>query len=250
MTDSKNSDSSPTPDRAKEILGDFLDEEILRAHDSLRRSRTFGIILTAIVAAYMGFLARGLGEYLEPEEAARMTTIFVADQVQSQSDKLAEKIQRDIPAMIARLPDHFLEELPKYRQRLEDSVIDNSEQHMRTTIANLDLDLGEFLQAHQADVKALLNSTDKMDVPEAFNEAFFEHLMELITTTPTKGESFSQRLKRSLDMPKIAEERIDLLALNKNLSRAEKKTRYALAVLAQSIQEQLHEIQMKSKVNE
>lgn len=250
MTDTNNSAGASDPDRTKEILGDFLDEEILRAQDSLRRSRTFGIILTAIVAVYMGFLARGLKEYLQPEEAARMTTIFVADQVQNKSDMLAAKIQQDIPAMISRLPDHFLEELPKYRQRLEDTVIENSEQHMRTTIASLDLDLGEFLQAHQADVKALLASKDQLDVPEAFNDALFEHLMDFLTTIPPQGESFSQRLKRSLDVLKIAEERIDFLALNKNLSRTEKKTRYALAVLAQSIEEQMHQMQMKIRAEQ
>lgn len=247
MTDSKN---APAPDRAKEILADFLDEEILRAQDSLRRSRTFGIILTAIVAAYMGFLARGINEYLRPDEAAKLTTIFVAEQVQSKSDLLAAKIREDVPAMIARLPDHFLSELPKYRQRLEDTVIDNSDQHMRTTIGSLDIDLAEFLQAHKADVKALLDSRDQLEITEAFNDALYDHLMDFLTTVPPKGESFSQRLRRSLDILKIAEERIDFLALNKNLSRSEKKTRYALAVLSQSISDQMHQMQMNIKAKD
>lgn len=247
MSATDKSRTPSPPDRTKEILVDFLDEELLQARDALRRSRTFGIILTAIVAVYMTFLARGIGQYLEPEEAARLTTIFVADQVQNKSELLADEIKTGVPGMIKKLPDHFLSEIPRYRKGLEDRVIENSEQHMRTTIESLDLDLAEFLQSHQGDVKSLLVAKDQLDVAEAFNDAIFEHLMNFLTTVPSSGESFSQRLKRSLDILKVAEERIDFLALNQNLSRPEQKTRYALAILSQSIADQMHAMKMRIK---
>jgi hypothetical protein len=250
MTEENKSSGSTAPDRTKEILTDFLDEEILRAHDSLRRSRMFGIILTCGVALYMGFLARELGKYLAPDEAARMTTIFIADQVQGKSDLIAAEIKSGIPGMITKLPDHFLSEMPKYRQNLEDSVISNSETHMRATVAALDVDLGAFLLEHQEDIKKLLESSEDLAITESFTDDLHDEILDFLMTVPADGESFAERLQRSLDVLQIAEERIDLLARNKNLSRTEQKTRYALAVLSQSITDQMHAMKMRIKADQ
>ncbi|MGB0581358.1 MAG: hypothetical protein ACPGVU_16790 [Limisphaerales bacterium] len=240
----QNSHSEPIDSKSAEILQDFLEDEILKTQDSLRRSRLFGVIVIVIVTLYMGYITNGLRGFLQPDEAAKLTTMFISDQVTSKADLLAVEIKSHIPKLIEELPEHFLKEIPRYRQSLEDTVVTATRTQMQGVAGNLDEHLNAFMDTHQKDIKKMLSSTDEVEVTEALKESLADDVVEFLNTVPPNGESVTERIAKSLEVLSKAEAVVDRLAQNKNLSPAEKKTRYALAVLAGSISEKGHELEM------
>lgn len=244
-------DSTPdTKNKTAQMLQDFLEDEILTTQDSLRRSRMFGVIIIAVVAGYMGYITNGIREFLTPTEAADMTTSFIETQVSTKSDMVSLAIKNRIPTVISGLPDHFLDEIPRFRTDLENRVVNGTRVQMLEVAENLDANLGTFLEEHKEDINTMLTSTEEIEVTEALKEALTEDILDFLATVPPNGESVVQRIARSLEILKQAESSVDRLAKNKDLSAGERKTRYALAVLADSIQDQMHQLQMKVKDSE
>ena len=240
----QDSKSEPIDNKSAEILQDFLEDEILKTQDSLRRSRLFGVIIVVIVTLYMGYITNGLRGFLQPDEAAKMTTVFISDQVTSKADLLAVEIKSHIPKLIEELPEHFLKEIPRYRQSLEDTVVTATRTQMQAVAGNLDEHLNAFMDEHKDDINKMLSSADDVEVTDALKESLAEDVVEFLNTVPLNGESVTQRIAKSLDVLKKAETVVDRLAQAKDLSAAEKKTRYALAVLAHSISDKGHQLEM------
>jgi len=243
----QDSKSEPINNKSAEILQDFLEDEILKTQDSLRRSRLFGVIVVVIVALYMGYITNGLRSFLQPEEAAELTTNFISEQVTSKADLLAGEIKSHIPKLIQGLPEHFLKEIPRYRQDLEDTVVTASRTQMQGVADDLDEHLNAFMVEHKEDINKMLTSSDEVEVTEALKEALTDDVVEFLNTVPPNGESVVQRIGNTLQVLKKAEAVVDRLAKNQDLSPTEKKTRYALAVLASSIVDKDHELKMMEK---
>lgn len=239
--------TSQIDQKSAEILQDFLEDEILKTQDSLRRSRLFGVIIIVIVSLYMGYITHELRGFLQPEEAAKMTTIFISEQVTGKTDLLSEEFKRRIPGLIAGLPDHFLNKVPQYRQDLEDTVVTSARTQMQEVSKQLDEHFNAFLEGHQEEINQMLNSSGEIEITEALKEALADDVIEFLNTVPPDGESVVQRIARSLEVLHKAEAAVDHLARNQNLSPAEKKTRYALAVLADSISDQMHALKLRLK---
>ncbi len=246
MADSK--DTPNQDDKTRELLQNFLEDEILRAHDSVRRSRLFGVIIVGVVCLYMGYITNGLRKFLEPGEAAAFAVMFVSAQVDSKTDLVADRIKEKIPELITGLPDHILEEIPRYRNDMEDSVVSTARAHMTEVTARLDENLKVFLEENQESIKKMLATKGEIgEVDEAFKEALFEQIMDFLETVPPDGDSLSDRLNTSLKMLSEAESKVEHLAKNQNLGASERKTRYALAVLADAISDELHRFELNKK---
>lgn len=244
-------DSSNTPnqdDKTREILQNFLEDEILRAQDTVRSSRLFGVIIIGIVCLYMGYITVGIRKYLEPTEAATFATMFITEQVDSKTDMVADRIKEKIPELITGLPDHILSEIPRYREDMEDSVVSTARAHMTEVAARLDENLKVFMEENQESIKKMLASEGELgEVDEAFKEALFKQIMDFLQTVPPDGDSLAVRLDTSLKMLSEAEAKVEHLAKNQNLSASERKTRYALAVLADAISDELHRFELNKK---
>jgi len=246
MADSNS--TSNQDDKTREILQNFLEDEILSAQESVRRSRLFGVIIIGVVCLYMGYITNGLRAFLEPKQAAEFATMFVSSQVASKTDLVATRIQEKIPELITGLPDHLLKEIPGYREDVEESVVSTARAHMTEVAAQLDANLKLFLEENQENVKALLASDNELTEPdEAFKEALFAQIMDFLETVPPDGNSLADRLATSLKMLSDAEANVEHLTKNQNLGPSERKTRYALAVLADSISDDLHRFELNKK---
>lgn len=244
-----DSTSSPNQDdKTREILQNFLEDEILSAQDAVRRSRLFGVIIVGVVCLYMGYITNSLRAFLQPQQAAEIATMFISSQVASKTDLVASRIQEKIPELITGLPDHLLSEIPRYRQDVEESVVSTARAHMTEVASQLDQNLKLFLESNQESVKALLDSDSEVtEADEAFKEALFAQIMDFLETVPPDGASLADRLSTSLKMLSDAENKVEHLAKNQNLSASERKTRYALAVLADSISDDLHRFELNKK---
>jgi len=239
--------NSTVDQKTAQMLQDFLEDEILKSQDALRQTRMFGVIIVAVVAGYMGYITNGIRGFLTPKEAAEMTTSFIETQASHKTDMLSNAIKERIPALISGLPDHFLSEIPKFREDLENRVINATRVQMLEVAESLDTDLATFLEEHKDQINEMITAAKDAEVSEALKEALAEDILEFLSTVPPEGESIAQRIGHSLDILKRAEAAVDRLAKNKDLTPGEKKTRYALAVLSDSIQDQMHELQLKKK---
>jgi hypothetical protein len=234
--------------KTAEVLQDFLEDEILKSQDSLRRSRMFGVIVIAVVTGYMGYITNGLRAFLEPVEAASMTTSFIETQVSAKTDLLAGEIKGRIPALISGLPDHFLAEIPRYRRHLEETVITGTRTHMQEVAENLEVNLASFIEGHKENINKMLTASNEIEITEDLKEALTDDILDFLATVPPNGESVVERIAKSLEVLKQAEAAVDRLAANADLSPPERKTRYALAVLADSIQDQMHQLKVKVRL--
>ncbi|MBG85546.1 MAG: hypothetical protein CMO80_01435 [Verrucomicrobiales bacterium] len=245
-----NEESNTSSDKSAATLESFLEDEILKTQDSLRRTRVTGFILIVAVLSYMGYITTGLTEFMEPKKAAEMTTGFVNDQVSTRTDLLAEMIKSEVPRLVAGLPDHALEQIPTYRETLENTVIINLERHAKSTGEHLEATLQAFFDGHEPEIKKFLESTENEPINEVFKEDLLNAIMDYLRSGPPNGEPLTEKFDKSLLALKQAETKIDYLTVNKDLSRAEKKTRYALAVIAEAISEQLHTINLIQETKE
>lgn len=240
---------SPANNQTAEMLQDFLEDEILKTQSALRNTRLFGIIIIVVVIGYMGYITKGLHAFLDPAAAAEMTTDFVETQLSAKTDLIADQIKARIPALVAELPDHFLKQIPAFRERLEDTAVNAAKEQMNKIALRLDDTLGTFLDEHKDAVNEMLTIGQDFEISDTLRDALTEDIIDYLTLIPEEeGKSVVQQLTDSLKMLGQAEASISKLADGVNLSAPERKTRYALAVLADSIEDQMQRLKLKAQL--
>jgi hypothetical protein len=245
-----NEQPTETNSRSAVMLEEFLEDEILKTQDGLRRTRVLGVIMIGAVIAYMSYITAGLTEFMVPKTAAEMTTDFVSSQVASKTDLLADKIKEEIPKLVRGLPDHALEKIPEYRATFENNVVGNLSAHAQTTSGHLDKLLKAFFEGHEPEIKKFVEAAENEPLSDIFKEELLAAILDYLRSVPPNGEPLTEKFDKSLLVLKQAEAKLDFLAVGKDLSPAEKKTRYALAVVADGIRDQLHAIKMKNAIEE
>ena len=226
----------------------FLAAEVLRSRDALRRTRLAGLLAIIVVGGYMGFLAIRLRQELSPKNAAEHAVNFVVGQVGDRSESLATEVKTRIPALVATLPDHFKEELPKYREALETRLEGDFQAHCAATSVQLGKHLDDFLKNHIVTIRALLKTADNK--PEMLKVLGPDIANEVLTYIEDRGaaeESLKEKIDAALVELQRVEKLVDRLANAKDLSPQEKKTRHAIAIVSRSANEQVHQLQEELK---
>ncbi|HSH95474.1 MAG TPA: hypothetical protein VK968_15130 [Roseimicrobium sp.] len=213
----------------------FVLDEYSAAQKAVRTSRLVAIGLIAFVGAYMGYVASELSKHLEPKNAAEHATGIIAGQVETHAGGLARRIETEAPAMVARVPNMILEQLPVWRKEVEDKLAEALRNSLRERQVELAKAIDTSLAEHNSAVKALVaNAADKNALNEVAKE--LEKDVSVLLSAPGEGNN---SLQKSFDNALLGlstvEKQLTKLAENKNLTSQEKRTRRSIAIIVRKI---------------
>src|SRR5689334_7408552 len=118
----KPSSPANNPKSNEAAAVEFIQQELPKARQTLRRTRIFGFFLIAFVAAYMSFICHTMKEFLQPKAAAEVASVMIAEHVTRDGPALAMQIEREIPLLIRQLPKYVTGALPDYRKQIENDI--------------------------------------------------------------------------------------------------------------------------------
>lgn len=238
--------SNPAPPPGATVAERFLADELVATRLALQRTRIAGVIIVAVVIAYMSFVASALNKQLEPKVAADFATTFVADQVMEKTDALASQVKERIPALVAGLPDYLQRELPRHREALEDRIEQDFKEHCQATAQQLGKHLDDFLQAHIVQIRTLLNTAEnKPELLQALAPDLEQEIVRYLSDKTAGDESLKDKIDQALVELQKVEAQVDRIAKNVNLTPQEKKVRHAIAIIASSAEQQTRQLEMQ-----
>jgi predicted RecB family endonuclease len=211
---------------AGDVACQFVAEELVKARQSLKRSRLVAIILLAVVLSYMGWITVSITSFLEPKSAAEIATGVVAAKVDENATEIAERIRTEVPRLVSEIPDLAIKSLPDWRiqleERVEEVLVENLTQHSEDFGKQLD----DYLNIHRAEIGELL---------QVVMTSLEQEILEFLDAEMEDGESIKQKLDISLDALKRIESQMDRLANGQDLTEQEKRTRRAIAIISRKV---------------
>ena len=231
--------SAPVTSNAGRAAETFITEEVAEAKRSLMITRIASALLSIFVVVYLGIITSKFKESMQPANAAEIAHGIVVEKVDEGANSLADEVKRRVPALIEQAPDYALKQMPIYREKLENQVLGDISGYARENAPKLGEHLDDFLTAHKDEVKQMLDDGQNPAVTDAVGEQLEqEFLASLKDTDAGGGESYREKMDKSLAALQDIKKKMDHLAANKGLTPAEKKTRRAVAILAAKITEQ------------
>lgn len=236
--DGKNGgdDSVPSPlPPAGTVSEQYILDELAKSKISLNRTRLFSIIALVVTAAYMGFITVNLGQFLRPAQAAELAQGLIAQKVQEQGPSIADQFKQQVPILIAQAPDYAMQQLPVYRQNLEDQFDKDLTTNLASGSTQLDKNLDEYMTTHKDEVKSVLASGADPAAVKQLGDGVTQEFLGSLKTTQIGGESIQSKFDSSLEALTAVQKKMDHLANNTNLTPQEKKTRHAIAIMTKTI---------------
>jgi hypothetical protein len=220
---------------AGDVACQFVAEELVKARQSLKRSRLVAIILLAVVLSYMGWITVSITSFLEPKSAAEIATGVVAAKVDENATEIAERIRTEVPRLVSEIPDLAIKSLPDWRiqleERVEEVLVENLTQHSEDFGKQLD----DYLNIHRAEIGELLNASGDKEKLQVVMTSLEQEILEFLDAEMEDGESIKQKLDISLDALKRIESQMDRLANGQDLTEQEKRTRRAIAIISRKV---------------
>ncbi len=231
--------SAPVTTNAGRAAETFITEEVAEAKRSLMITRIASALLSIFVVVYLGIITKRFQDSMQPANAAEIAHGIVVEKVDDGANSLADEVKRRVPALIEQAPDYAIKQMPLYRERLENQVLGDISGYASQNAPKLGEHLDDFLNAHKDEVKQMLDDGQNPAVTDAVGEQLEqEFLASLKDTDAGGGESYREKMDKSLAALTDIKKKMDHLASNKGLTPAEKKTRRAIAILASKITEQ------------
>jgi hypothetical protein len=238
--------TSPQPERSgglpatapsEQVALQYVDDQLQKARGALRRTRIISILVVLVVLGYFGFLASYVRtQYLEPKAAAEMANAYAVAFVQENGPELSGKLKQEIPRLIQRLPDYALEQLPRFREDLENTLEERFTQYCQGSAVELGEHLDSFLEENREAINDFLEAGQ---TPEGAKElaANLEEEIRLYLQDPgADGESVSDKLNAALHALKQIEARLHRLANGADLTPQETQLRRAIAVMMTTVE--------------
>jgi hypothetical protein len=242
--DNKNKDGSnngsndgvPSPlPPAGTVSEQYILDELAKSKISLNRTRIFSIIALVVTAAYMGFITVNLGQFLRPAQAAELAQGLIAQKVQEQGPDIAAQFKQQVPILIAQAPDYAMQQLPVYRQNLEDQFDKDLTTNLASGSVQLDKNLDDYMTTHKDEVKSVLVAGADPAAVKQLGDGVTQEFLGSLKTTQINGESIQSKFDSSLEALTAVQKKMDRLANNSNLTPQEKKTRHAIAIMTKTI---------------
>ena len=228
--------TAPVTQGAGRAAETFVTDEVAEAKRSLMITRIASGLLAAFVVIYLGYITSRFKDAMEPNNAAEIAKGIVAQKVDDGATSIAEDIKKRVPALIEQLPDYAIKQMPEYREKLESQVVGDLSGYASQNAPKLGENLDEFLAAHKEEVGQMLQDGQDPAVADKVGEdleaAFMKSLQE---TDAGGGETFREKLDKSLAALQDIKKKTDRLATAKDLTPQEKKTRRAIAIIASKI---------------
>jgi hypothetical protein len=214
----------------------FLASEVADAQRSLMITRIASAIAALFVLFYLGYITSRFQDAMKPANAAEIAHGIVAERVDTNANAIADQVKTRVPALIEQLPEYAIKQMPDYRQKLEDQIIGDLSGYSMENAPKLGDHLEDFLGSHQEDVKQMIEDGQNPAVTDRVGtELEQEFMASLKDTDAGGGESFREKLDKSLVSLQDIHKKMDHLAAGKNLTPADKKARRAIAILAGKI---------------
>ena len=227
---------TPVTPAAGTAAENFLAREVADTKRSLMMTRIASAIAALFVLFYLGYITNRFQDSMKPANAAEIARGIVAERVDTNATAIAEEVKKRVPILIEQVPDYAIKQMPDYRQKLEDQIIGDITGYSTENAPKLGDHLEEFLQSHQDEVKQLIADSQDPAVTDRVGGQLEEAFMASLKDTDAGGgESYREKLDKSLVSLQDIHKKMDHLAANKNLTPAEKKTRRAIAILAGKI---------------
>lgn len=223
---------------AETLATDYLANELTKARAACHRTRLVGVILTLIVLAYMSFVTSQLTQYLQPKAAANMANVFISDQVTEKATELSTELKTRIPELISQLPGFLLQQLPEYRQALEHRIELDFRDYCHQTSREMGKHFDDYLDAHVVQIRAVLAATQDRELVKQLGPDLEKTILEYLKDKGADGESIKDKLDHSLEALKRIEAQSTRLALDKDLTPQEKKTRRVIAMISRAVADQ------------
>ncbi len=213
----------------------YIATELQQTRVALKRTIIVGVVVLLFLGGELAYITNHFEQSLRPEAAAEIAEGYIAEQVNDKGPDLANQLKQKIPELIAQTPDYALKQMPVYRETLENRAINQLTQYAQNTQAQLGQRLDSFLADHKDAIKALATTGNDTQSTHQLGEDLKGQLMAYIQETPVNGVSIKTQIDQALVSLQDVEKTMHRLAKGKNLNAQEKKTRHAIAVLAQSI---------------
>ena len=223
---------------AETAAANYLTGELEKARKSCGRTRTIGAVAVIIVFAYMSFITTQLSKYFEPKAAADMANTFIGAQVTEKATDLSSELKTRIPELIAELPSFVMQQLPDYRIALEKKIEGDFAEYCHATSRQMGKHFDDYLDAHVVQIRAVLAATQDRHAIKQLGPDIEQTILEYLSDRPEDGESIKEKIEKSLTALKNIENQMDRLALGKDLTPQEKKTRRIIAMIAKAVEDQ------------
>ena len=224
----------PTPE-AGSLAAQYLTAELAQARVSLQRTRIFTVLALLLIGGELAYITAKFSRSFQPQNAAEIADGIAMEQIDDRGPELSDQIKQRIPLLIAQTPDYLLQQLPSYRESLEDKVTETLDGYFKSAAQPLGQNLDTFLTAHQNDVQQMLLNANDTATVHRVGEDLKQQMLVSLKTPQAGGESVSQQIAQSLLSLQEVEKTVHRLATAKNLTPEEKKTRHALAIIAGKI---------------
>ena len=147
-TGPENTPTQITPDTPTPAAGDlashYITKELAQARVSLQRTRIFTVLALLLIGGELISITAKFNHSFQPQNAAEIADGMVMEQVDQHGDQLSDQIKQQVPQLIARTPDYVLQQMPSYRQSLEDKVTDNLDGYFKSSSQSLGREPGHL----------------------------------------------------------------------------------------------------------
>jgi hypothetical protein len=233
--ENKPTESAKAP-ATEQVAVDFVAAELAQARSSLKKAQIVGIILLLFVGGYMTILTTKLKPFLTPQGAASTANDIIVTQVTERAPLIADDLKKRVPEMVARIPDVVIEKLPEWRMQIEDKVEDTLKSHLADHSVQFGKQLDLFLVNNQQQIGELLNSANDKEKLRVVMTSIELDVLSFLNVKFDEKESIKEKLDTALAKLTHMEKQMDRLANANDLTPQEKKTRRAIAIIAQKVE--------------
>ncbi len=224
--------STPPPADAEA----YVVSELIAARKMLKNLQMYGSIAVLVIAIYLGFIAYGFCDNLKAENAVKIVKGMATEQIEQHRDEFISEVQTRVPAMIQQAPDVVMAQMPTLRENIVQRFEDHLQGYCKQTTTKLGESLDDYLVKNKDQIKTVLDAGKDPNAVAALGAGIREEVMDYLKTQPAAGgESIDEQVHESLSMLTNCEQRLNRMANAKDLTAAEKKTRRAVAIIANTI---------------
>lgn len=233
MTDAQ---TPGTPETTPAVTAEqFVKEELAAAKGSLRNTQIFGTIIMLALSIYMITITTGFIKELQPDTAVKTVQGFAVAQIEQAGDAVLNEVSTRVPEMIQKAPDELIKYLPEVRKTAEQKFEEQLTQYCAQTSGQLDENLAKYIADNKEKIQAVIDASNDEGAAAELGPTLREEVMAYLEEPQADGKSVKGEIDESLAMLNEASRKMNLLAAGKNLTPEQKKTRRALAIVANTI---------------
>ncbi len=229
---------TPTPPISSDPAENYILTEIKNTRAGLKRTQIIGTIVLLLIGIQLGYITMHFRESLQPHVAAEIADGMIMQQVNDRGPDFAAQIKQKIPEYLAQTPDYVLQQLPVYREGVEDKVEKTLTQYCEKTSQQLSQHVDTYLDTRKDQIKGMLTTPNDPAALQQSGQDLKQELLGYLKEKPASGESIQDQVNLTLASLQDFEKKMHRLAANKGLTPQEKKTRQVIAILSRSINDQ------------